>query len=296
MKKLNKSDLQIGDILIFEYPNFDWEEVDKIWKDKDKEYQSRTEKLKAIGWYLLHFAIPWCDPGKNPETYKNIYHAAIWGNVDIYRGSTLNKPNFKNRIVQAGANGTGQASLEETLLEPSVQNIYVCRHINKTSFTNFEDRINKVIKEYYNNTSLKYSFETAWMLSVLCSMRYSTGTLYKMLVKKYGVTKATLLVVAITTLVQYYAKNHKKDMIACSPLVADIFMDAEIPLKTDTLVTTKEEDQLKSSDLDLASWNINEEEIDLDFPLSVTNDTMVTPRQLMESKSVKVIGYLPHEK
>ena len=117
-----------------------------------------------------------------------------------------------------------------------------------------------------------------------------------MLVKKYGVTKATLLVVAITTLVQYYAKNHKKDMIACSPLVADIFMDAEIPLKTDTLVTTKEEDQLKSSDLDLASWNINEEEIDLDFPLSVTNDTMVTPRQLMESKSVKVIGYLPHEK
>ena len=296
MKKLNKSDLQIGDILIFEYPNFDWEEVDKIWKDKDKEYQSRTEKLKAIGWYLLHFAIPWCDPGKNPETYKNIYHAAIWGNVDIYRGSTLNKPNFKNRIVQAGANGTGQASLEETLLEPSVQNIYVFRHTNKTSFTNFEERINKVIKEYYNNTSLKYSFETAWMLSVLCSMRYSTGTLYKMLVKKYGVTKATLLVVAITTLVQYYAKNHKKDMIACSPLVADIFMDAEIPLKTDTLVTTKEEDQLKSSDLDLASWNINEEEIDLDFPLSVTNDTMVTPRQLMESKSVKVIGYLPHEK
>lgn len=296
MKELKESDLQIGDILIFEYPDFNWGEVEKIWEDKKKEYKNNTEKLKAIGWYLLHFAIPWCDPGKNPETYKNFYHAAIWGNVDIYRGSTLNQPNFQNRIVQAGTRGTGQASLEDTLKEPSVQNIYVCRHINKTNFDNFEERINKVIKEYYNDTSLKYSFETAWMLSVLCSLRYSTGTLYKMLVKKYGITKATLLVLSITTLVQYYAKYHKKDMIACSPLVADIFMDAEIPLKTDTFVTAKAANKLKPSELDLASWNINEKEIDLDIPLSVTNDTIVTARQLMESESVEVIGYLPHKK
>ena len=293
MKELKEADLQIGDILIFEYPDFNWDEVDKIWNN-EKEYKSYTEKLKAIGWYLLHFAIPWCDPGKNPETYKNIYHAAIWGNVDIYRGSTLNQPNFQNRIIQAGTRGTGQASLIDTLKEPSVQNIYVCRHINKIDFANFEERINKIIKEYYNDTSLKYSFETAWMLSVLCSLRYSTGTLFRVLKEKYGKTKATLLVLSITTLVQYYGKYHKKEMIACSPLVADIFMDAEIPLKTDTLVTTKEGDKLKPSELDLASWNINQKEIDLEIPLSVTNDTIVTPRQLMESQSIEIIGFLHH--
>ena len=295
MKELKETDLQIGDILIFEYPDFEWNKVLKIWNDP-KSYKNLTEKLKAIGWYLIHFAIPWCDPGKNPETYKNIYHAAIWGNVDVYRGSTLNQPNFQNRIVQAGTRGTGQASLEDTLKEPSVQNIYVCRHINKTDFINFEERINNVIKEYYNDTSLKYSFETAWMLSVLCSLRYSTGTLYKMLKDKYGNTKAALLVLSITTLVQYYAKHHKKEMIACSPLVADIFMDAEIPLKIDTLVTTKTVNKLTTSELDLTSWNINKEEIDLKIPLSVTNDTIVTPRQLMESESVEVIGYLRHTK
>ena len=290
MKKLKKSDLQIGDILIFEYPDFDWDEVMGIWNN-EKKYKNRSEKLKAIGWYLLHFAIPWCDPGKNPETYKNIYHAAIWGNVDIYRGSTLEQPSFQDRIVQAGTRGTGQASLEDTIKHPSVQSIYVCRHINKTNLVNFEEKINKVIKEYYNNTTLKYSFETAWMLSILCSLRYNTGTLYKMLVKKYGITKATLLVLSITTLVQYYAKYHKKDMIACSTLVADIFMDADIPLEIDTLVTTFVENKLTSTDLDLVYWGINEKEIDLEIPLYTTNKTIVTPRQLMESKSVEIIGH-----
>lgn len=295
MKELKESDLQIGDILIFEYPDFEWNKVLKIWNDT-KSYKNLTEKLKAIGWYLIHFAIPWCDPGKNPETYKNIYHAAIWGNVDVYRGSTLNQPNFQNRIVQAGTRGTGQASLGDTLKEPSVLNIYVCRYINKPDFDKFEERVNKVIKEYYNDTSLKYSFETAWMLSVLCSLRYSTGTLYKTLVKKYGETKATLLVLSITTLVQYYAKYHKKEMIACSPLVADIFMDAQIPLKIDTLEPKKAENKLSTSELDLASWNINKEEIDLEIPLSVSNDTIVTPRQLMESESLELMGYLHHTK
>lgn len=295
MRKLKKSDLEIGDILIFEYPDFDWGKVEKIWEDEEKKYKSYTEKLKAVGWYLLHFAIPWCDPGKDPETYKNIYHAAIWGNVDIYRGSTLEQPNFQNRIVQAGTLGTGQASLEDTMKAPSVQNVYVCRHINKKEFADFEAKINKIIKEYYNNTSLKYSFETAWMLSVLCSLRYNTGTLYKMLAKKFGTTKASLLVLSIITLVQYYGKHHKKEMIACSPLVADIFMDAEIPLIVDTLVTTQPEKKLTLTDFDLAFWNINEKDIELEMPLSVANDTIVTPRQLMESQSVKIIGYLPHK-
>lgn len=295
MRELNKSDLQIGDILIFEYPDFNWNEVEKIWEDKENKYKNLTEKLKAIGWYLLHFAIPWCDPGKNPETYKNIYHAAIWGTIDIYRGSTLKQPNFQDRIVQAGTLGTGQASLEDTMKAPSVKNVYVCRHINKDKFTDFEAKINKVIKEYYNDTSLKYSFETAWMLSVLCSLRYNTGTLYKILEKKCGKTKASLMVLSIITLVQYYAKYHKKDMIACSPLVADIYMDAKIPLKIDTLVTTKINNELTSSDLDLDSWNINKKDIDIEIPLSVANDTIVTPRQLMESESVEIIGYLPHQ-
>ncbi|MCL7753650.1 hypothetical protein [Polaribacter sp. Z022] len=296
MKELEHSDIQIGDILIFEYPDFNWEEVENIWKNKEQKYKNQSEKLKAIGWYLIHFAIAWCDPGKNPETYKNIYHAAIWGNVDIYRASTLEQPNFQDRIVQAGTRGIDQASLKDTMKEPSVQTIYVCRHINKTKFDDFETKINTVIREYYNNTSLKYSFETAWLLSVLCSLRYNTGTLYKVLVKKYGLTKASLLILSITTLVQYYSKFHKKEMIACSPLVADIFMDAKIPLAIDTLVTTKPEDKLTLVDLDLVSWDINEKDIKLEMPFSVTNDTVVTPRQIMESQSVAIIGYLSHKK
>lgn len=295
MRTLKKSDLQIGDILIFEYPDFNWSEVEKIWEDKEKKHKNLTEKLKAIGWYLLHYAIPWCDPGKNPETYKNIYHAAIWGNVDVYRGSTLKQPNYQNRIIQAGTRGTGQASLEETMKAASVKNVYVCRHVNKTKFVDFETQINTIIREYYNDTSLKYSFETAWMLSVLCSLRYNTGTLHKILDKKYGKTKASLMVLSIITLIQYYAKYHKKDMIACSPLVADIFMDAKIPLKIDTLVATRSNNELTLADLDLDSWNINKKDIDTEIPLSITNDTIVTPRQLMESESVEIVGYFCHK-
>ena len=168
MKELKESDLQVGDILIFENQDFDFALFLKYY-NKSKE---------SAAMYLLLYMIPWFDPGDNPENYKNIYHAAIWGNVNVNRGENKLVENL-NRIVQAGTHGIDQAELDSTLKGAGVKNIYVYR-FDKID-DDFENNINTQIRAFYNDTSIPYSYETAWLLAVICSMRYSDGELHKIL-------------------------------------------------------------------------------------------------------------------
>ena len=280
MKLLQESDLQIGDILIFENQDF---ELKTFF-----EHLSKSKENAAM--YLLLYMIPWFDPGKNPKTYKNIYHAAIWGNVNINRGESLPIEN-QNRIVQAGTHGIGQAELEKTLKGTGVKNIYVYRFKNKD--IDFKNTINHQIRSFYNDTSIPYSYETAWLLAVICSMRYTDGELHKVLEDKLGKNLADFMVTFIRGLIEEYANNNEKHMVACSTLVAMIYKNAKYPIAIKNFVKNKPmmyhldfgEIKEETKTLDLENKNLQK------IPLE---EVIVTPRQLLESESVIEVGYFPY--
>ncbi|MFT4603171.1 MAG: hypothetical protein ACI857_003358 [Arenicella sp.] len=70
-------------------------------KDAYDEQNNKKKKQKEMGIaiYLLVYLIPWFDSGKEGENYKNIYHAAIWGNVDIFKGASVKTSQFETKIV-----------------------------------------------------------------------------------------------------------------------------------------------------------------------------------------------------
>jgi len=279
MKKLEESDLQIGDILIFENQDFDLIHFGKLLLE---------DKQKAA-FYLLLYMIPWFDPGDDPKNYKNIYHAAIWGNVNIHRGENRSIENL-NRIVQAGSHGISQASLDSTLKGPGVKNIYVYRFEDRDA--NFESKLNKQIRNFYDDVSIPYSYETAWLLAVICSMRYSDGAIYKMLKDKIGAWGADLMIGIIQDMINQYNDEHQKEMVACSTLVAMIYKDALYPLIIKDVV--KDQPMHIPIDFDgVAEKLVIDEPKDKSLPKITIHETVVTPRQLFESKSVKVVGYLP---
>ena len=135
MRELKKSDLLIGDILIYE--DFDFDEIELIKKmdEAAKHEESYSKKIEVAASaafnYLLHYLIAWFDPGKEGEDYKNIYHAGIWGNVNINRDKKGSNEIFKNGVVEATGSGIQFSTLKENLTDDAVKTIYVCRLKNK---------------------------------------------------------------------------------------------------------------------------------------------------------------------
>ncbi len=288
MKVLRQSDLQIGDILIFENQDFSYVKfLDELKKDY---FEEDPKKRMHAAFYLLLYLIPWFDPGKEGKDYRNIYHAAIWGNVDVNRGQNKIPENL-DRIVQAGRAGIGQAELEATLRGEGVKNIYVYRRKNRS--VHFQDKINSAIRTFYDDVSIPYSYEAAWLLAVICSMRYTDGALYKMLEKHLGEWGAKKMIDIIQSLINEYSNSHQKKMVACSTLVAMVYKNAgfelevnemeadpEIKVHPDLKLSTDFFHQSFTSSKPLASLQVKE--------------TVITPRQLAESSDVELIGVLPH--
>mgnify|MGYP000002860844 CR=1 FL=1 len=288
MKKLEETDLQIGDILIFENNDFSYEDFYNLTPKWNEAYDK--EKWKPAAFYLLLYMIPWFDPGEDPKNYKNIYHAAIWGNVNVNRDEKNLPTENQNRIVQAGTHGIGQAELDATLRGPGVKNIYVYRYKGKDAA--FQSNINTEIRKFYNNTSIKYSYETAWLLAVICSMRYSDGAMHKILKDKIGEWAANFMIGIIQDLIGQYSDDNQQEMVACSTLVAMIYKDAKFPLKI--------KDSVKDQPLDISlNFDKIEEKStikelkDKNIPKVTINNTVVTPRQLLESNSVEEVGCFP---
>lgn len=279
MKELKKSDLQIGDILIFENQDFDLHHFDELYK-KD---------FKKAAFYLLLYMIPWFDPGEDPKNYKNIYHAAIWGNINVNRDKNQPIENL-DRIVQAGTHGIDQASLDETLRGPGVKNIYVYRYKHKDA--SFSNNINKQIRNFYNDTTTPYSYETAWLLAVICSMRYSDGALHKILEKKIGKLKASFMIHIIKFIINLYNDNHQRKMVACSTLVAMIYKNAEHPLNIKNFI--KDQPVYIPISFDsIKKRSVIDQPKDNNLPKVSVHETVVTPRQLVESSNMEALGYLP---
>ena len=199
LTELQESDLEIGDILIFEDFDYEKEKLDKLLDKYD--YQGAFD-------YLLHYLIAWFDPGKEGDNYKNIYHAGIWGNVNINRDKK--NPEYKNCIVQAGGEGIGAASLNAMLRDETVMNIYVCR-FKKTTPT-FREDINISIRNFYAEKGY-YSDTTAWLLAVVCSLRYSTGILHELLVAYFKLDKkADAIVEIIIIIINLYNSKHRSHL------------------------------------------------------------------------------------
>lgn len=287
MKELQKSDLQPGDILIFENQDFSFQEfyslTPSIWNWNDKE------KWMPAAFYLLVYMIPWFDPGDDPVNYKNIYHAAIWGNVNINRGEKA-APEFDDRIVQAGPDGIVQDDLESTVTGHGVKNIYVCRH--KSANAKMYQKINEATRSFYNDTSIPYSYETAWLLAVICSMRYSDGALYRILQEKLGTKLATIMVGVIQELINQYNDDHQREMVACSTLVAMIYKDAGFAL--DFTPLEKDQPVAVPADLTFDPLKLRLEERAPEVPQVSIKETVVTPRQLAESPDVEAVGFFPY--
>lgn len=288
MKELQESDLQVGDILIFENQDFSYSKFYSLCPSlKDS---ADKEKWMPAAFYLLVYMIPWFDPGDDPKNYKNIYHAAIWGNVNVNLKKMGAPVEYGNRIVQAGPRGIVQDSLQETLVGPGVKNIYVYRYKGKNA--DFANKINEQIRNFYNDISIPYSYETAWLLAVICSMRYSDGALYEILKEKIGKWGADLMIGVIQDMINQYNNDHQKEMVACSTLVAMIYKDADYPLEIKEF--EKEQQFHIPIDFNAMPQKLTIEEVnDKNLPKFATDKTIVTPRQLFESSSVEEVGYLP---
>ncbi len=291
LPQLQESDLQIGDILIYEYPPFDPNRLAEIIEDP--KIEGWYNKMMAYAWYLIHFAIPWCDPGKDRTHYKRFYHAAVWGNVDISRDTKSPDADFQNRIVEAGPGGTLQDSLDKSLKSRGVQNIYVCRYKDRDA--DFLYKINEQIRKFYNDTDLEYSYETAWLLSVMCSLRYKDGTLREMLEEHFSKETALVIVLMIRMLINHYQEKHQDKMIACSTLVAMIFYDTEkYEIQVDPFEANTPINIPPDFEMDLSQLMPMSIEKDEPYEKMEVGEVFVTPRQLFESSSVECIGYMHH--
>ena len=283
MKELKEADIQIGDILIFENQDFDPIHFGSLLL-KDQ---------KSAAFYLLLYMIPWFDPGDDPKNYKNIYHAALWCNIDVFKGASVNNPQFESKIVQAGTHGIGSAHLYDTMIGSGVKNIYVYRR--KEQPEEFYNEIVSATRSFYNQNQIKYSYETAWLLAVICSLRYSDGTLHKLLKDKLGEDWANFIVKTVADLINIYQKEHEQEMVACSTLVAMIYDKARYSITINE--TNKNKELNISTEITAALKVIPAPKVELkEIPTINISNLTLTPRQLLESPDVELVGYLPHKK
>ncbi len=294
MKQLQKSDLQIGDILIFEDNDFEIEKLmDKISEGYNKDGFNGLKEAALD--YLLHYLIAWFDPGKDGKDYKNIYHAGIWAHADInlrkYGAPSL----VQDCVIQAGHSGISSATLEDMLAHEQVKNIYVCRLKNQDA--NFHEAINKSILNFYDEQG-EYSYQTAFLLAAICSMRYNEGTIHKLIVE-YCKSNfvADLIIERILNYINEYNDRHQREMIACSPLVAMMYKNAGYELAVNVFESIEQKQtptpkfDVKALDKELSKLTTTAKAT-ANWP--AIKETVVTPRQLMESPDVELIGFLPH--
>lgn len=287
MKKLQESDLQVGDILIVENVDFSFGKFYSLlpsWKDSGDK-----EKWMPAALYLLLYMIPWFDPGDDPKNYKNIYHAAIWGNVDVNRGKMGAPLQNENRIVQAGTGGIGQVSMDKRLRGSGLKNIYVYRKKERPS--DFEALITNETRAFYNDISTPYAYKTAFLLAVICTLRYPDGKLKELLNNYMPSYVADMMVLIIQDWINEYNANHEKEMVVCSTLVAMIYKNAGFELDVEVLKKSNSlaiPEPFKIDDnKEISVPNIQLKGIDV-------KGTVVTPRQLTESPDVEEVGYLPY--
>ncbi|MHA7102723.1 hypothetical protein [Roseivirga pacifica] len=286
MKKLAQSDLQSGDILIFENQDFNLIKLlDELRQDFD---EADLAKKTHAAFYLLLYLIPWFDPGSEGGNYRNIYHAAIWAGVDLSRGK--GEPNLASKIVQAGRKGIVTADIPSTLKEDTVKNVYVYR--SRFMDNVFQEKVNAATQQFLNDSSIPYAYETAWMLAVICSLRYSDGQLHKILVEKLGKEGADLMVIFIRQLINKYAKTHQKHMVACSTLVAMIYENAGYALHVDALKQIPNIEMPADFQLKTDFFSFYKRSKTNELPKIEVTETVITPRQLAESPDVTLVGYL----
>lgn len=285
MRKLEESNLQVGDILIFENEDFSYLKFYSLlpsWEDSGDK-----EKWMPAAFYLLLYMIPWFDPGDDPKNYKNIYHAAIWGNVDVNRGKMGAPVENLNRIVQAGTHGIGQASMDSTLKGPGVKNIYVYRR--KGNPSDFETLITNETRAFYNDTSIPYAYKTAWLLAVICTLRYPDGKLKELLLNYMPAYAADMMILIIQDWINDYNAHHEKEMVVCSTLVSMIYKNAGFELDVEVL---KESKSLAIPQPFKIDQNETVTVPSIELRGVDAKGTIVTPRQLAESPDVELIGYL----
>ena len=281
-KKFKEADLQLGDILIFENQDFDPIHFGSLL----------LENKEAAAFYLLVYLIPWFDPGNDPKNYKNIYHAAIWGNIDIFKNASVKTPQFESKVVQAGSSGIGSAHLYDTMTGHGVKNVYVYRR--KELPDGFYDAITKATRSFYNKNDIKYSYETAWLLAVICSMRYSDGTLRQLLTEKIGKEWANFIVNIIIDLINVYQKEHEEEMVACSTLVAMIYDRAGLPI---TPGKTDKKRNIHIPEAIISSLNTipAPKEPNKSLASIEISSLALTPRQLLESPQMKLVGHFSYK-
>lgn len=288
MKEFKSTDLQVGDILIFENNDFS---LTTFWKHLKEDYEEKDpEKRTQAAFYLLLYMISWFDPGDEGADYKNIYHAAIWGSIDTNRGK--GKPKIKTGIVQAGRQGIGIADLEKTLTKKDngIKNIWVYRRKKRPD--DFWKKITDQMQAFYDDSSITYAYETAWMLAVICSMRYSDGKIYELLERHLGSVEASAVVIMIERLINDYNNKHQKDMVVCSTLVAMIYENAGFPIHVEALTKNPEPAFPSHFKLlpDLLHSPGNQRN---KLTVPEITATVITPRQLAESRDVMFMGVLP---
>ena len=151
-------------------------------------------------------------------------------------------------------------------------------------------------RSFYNQNQIKYSYSTAWLLAVICSLRYTDGTLHKLLEDKLGKAWANFIVKTIVDLINVYQKEHEEQMVACSTLVAMIYDRAGYPIRL--------KEKNKDKPLNIPSEVVEALKVipapkvevkEISTIPNISNLTL-TPRQLLESPDVELFGYFPFKK
>lgn len=289
MKELKESELQSGDILIYENQNFSWT---RLYEEMDKDYQGKGDSHAHTAFYMLLYMIPWFDPGKTPKDYKNYYHAAVWGTI---RGEKDNS--LTTGVVGMGRSGIGIGGQISTG-GVTVKSIRVYRN-NRLDFDPY--KINDGLQYYYDQNKKKhipYAYESAYFLAVLCSIRYKDGTLRSLIERQLG--KGSIWVDFFYKLAIYivndYMSRHQEEMMVCSTLVSLAFKKAGFQLRVNDFESGKNKEQIAALDVhDKVPMEFQELLSAFpkasDFPDIEIPETLVTPRQLFESPDVSLLGY-----
>lgn len=280
-RKLDVSELQPGDILIYENQNFSFTDFDK----------ELTKSYDHAAFYMLLYLISWFDPGKDRVNYRNYYHAAVWGTI-----RDLNDNSLKTGVVGIGRSGiSAGGGIHAGKGVHMTKSIRVVR-CNKSDFDPF--KINDALQEFYNNKeNIPYAYDSAYLLAILCTIRYKDGTLRKLLEQQLGEGPWVDFFYKLAIyLVNQYMSRHQDNMVVCSSLVSMAFKNAGYQLAIHDFESGNNDTQGTLLNLpDQLPGQIEEMESRIagvaDFPDIPIPETLVTPRQLLESPDTDNLGY-----
>ncbi len=281
-RKLDVSELKPGDILIYENQNFNFTDLDN----------ELTKGYDHAAFYMLLYLIAWFDPGKDRLNYRNYYHAAVWGTI---RGE-------KNNSLTTGVVGIGRSGISiggkvhAGKGVPRTKSIRVVR-CDKPEFAPY--KLNDALQQFYNDRKkIPYAYDSAYLLAILCTLRYKDGSLRELLERQLGKDSPWIpfFYGMAIYLVNEYMSRHQDSMMVCSTLVSMAYVNADCPLRVYDFESGVNE--ASGFPLDLPSdlpGHIDEMESKIagysDFPDIPIPETLVTPRQLLESPDTYNLGY-----